>query len=98
MSLLSSKQRTPAQTVIQDVCRIKKGETVLIVANPETNLIAQDLYLASQEVEAKPTLMFQPKKTIMDMAEKAVIGAIKTEPDVIFSISALTPGFPRPLP
>ena len=88
MSLLSSKQRTPAQTVIQDVCRIKKGETVLIVANPETNLIAQDLYLASQEVEAKPTLMFQPKKTIMDMAEKAVIGAIKTEPDVIFSISA----------
>ncbi|MBO4319087.1 MAG: peptidase M17 [Treponema sp.] len=83
-----SKTKTPAQTVIQEVCKIKKGETVLIIANPETNLIAQDLYLASQEVEAKPTLIFQPKKTIMDMAEKAVIGAIKTEPDVIFSISA----------
>ena len=88
MSLLSSKTKTPAQTVIQEVCRIKKGETVLIIANPETNLIAQDLYLAAQEVEAKPTLMFQPKKTILDMAEKAVVGAIKTEPDVIFSISA----------
>lgn len=88
MSLLSNKQKTPAQTVIHEVCRIKKGETVLIIANPETNLIAQDLYLATQEVEAKPTLMYQPKKTIMDMAEKAVIGAIKTEPDVIFSISA----------
>ena len=88
MSLLSSKPKTPAQTVIQDVCRIKKGETVLIIANPETNLISQDLYLAAKEVEANPTLMFQPKKTIMDMAEKAVIGAIKSEPDVIFSISA----------
>lgn len=86
--MLSNKQKTPAQTVINEVCKIKKGETVLIIANPETNLIAQDLYLAAQEVEAKPTLMYQPKKTIMDMAEKAVIGAIKTEPDVIFSISA----------
>ena len=88
MSLLSNKQKTPAQTVIHEVCRIKKGETVLIIANPETNIIAQDLYLAAQEAEAKPTLMYQPKKSIMDMAEKTVIGAIKTEPDVIFSISA----------
>ncbi|MBP5452436.1 MAG: peptidase M17 [Treponema sp.] len=83
-----SKIKTPAQTVVQEVCRIKKGERVLIIANPETNMIAQDLYLAAVEAEAKPTLMFQPKKTIMDMAEKAVVGAIKTEPDVIFSISA----------
>ncbi|MBO7639490.1 MAG: peptidase M17 [Treponema sp.] len=88
MSLLSSKPKTPAQTVIQEVCKIKKDETVLIIANPETNLIAQDLYLAAVEADAKPTLMFQPKKTIMDMAEKAVVGAIKSEPDVIFSISA----------
>ena len=29
-----NKNRTPAQVVVQDVVKIKKGERVLIVANP----------------------------------------------------------------
>ena len=85
---ISGRDKTPAQTVVEDVCKIKKGETVLIVANPETNLISQQIYEASLKAGAKPVLMFQNKKSIMDHAEKAVVAAIKSAPDVIFSISA----------
>ena len=47
-----NKNRTPAQVVVQDVVKIKKGERVLIVANPATSEIAQDLYSASSEAGA----------------------------------------------
>ena len=88
MNLFSKKEKPPAKTVVEDVCKVKKGEAVLIVANPETNTIAQDLYTAACDVEARPVLVFQNKKSTADFAEEAVIAAIKTEPDVIFSISA----------
>ena len=80
-------EKNSAETVIQDVCKIKKGEKVLIIANPETNLIAQQLYDESEKAGAKTTLIFQKTKTSLDLCEEAVIGAIKSEPDVIFSIS-----------
>jgi leucyl aminopeptidase (aminopeptidase T) len=83
---------TPAQTVVQEVCRIKKNETVLIVANPETSAIAQQLYSAAIEAGAKAVLMYQPKKPSMEAAEPSVIGALKSEPDVFFSISAIKLG------
>lgn len=83
---------TPAQTVVQEVCRIKKNETVLIVANPETSVIAQQLYSAAIEAGAKAVLMYQPKKPSMEAAEPSVIGALKSEPDVFFSISAIKLG------
>jgi len=86
------KDLSPAQTLIQDVCKIKKGETVLIVANPELNPIAQDVYQAALEVDAKVSLIFQQKKTIMDFADRTVVGAILSEPDVIFSLSAIKLG------
>ena len=64
MSLINkNKSRTPAQVVIQDVVKIKKGERVLIVANPATAEIAQDLYSASCDTGAQTTLMFQQDKT-----------------------------------
>ena len=44
MNLFGKKEKTPAQTVIEDVCKIKKGEKVLIIANPETSVIAQNLF------------------------------------------------------
>ncbi len=86
------KNRTPAQVVIQDVVKIKKGERVLIVANPATSEIAQDLYSASCEAGAQATLMFQPDKTSFDNANPEVIGAFKTRPDVYFSISNIKLG------
>ena len=86
------KDLTPAQTMIQNVCKIKKGESVLIIANPELNQIAQDVYQAALEIGAKVSLIFQQKKNIMDFADKTVIGAILSEPDVIFSLSAVKLG------
>ena len=78
---------SPAQTVIQSVCRVKKNERVLIISNPSLSEIAQNLYLAAKEAGANVVLMFQSVRTIMDSAAPEVIAAIKTEPDVILSIS-----------
>ena len=92
MGIFDKKDKTPSQTVVEDVCKIKKGEKVLIIANPETSYISQELYKAASNVGAKPTLMFQPEKTSGDFCEETVVGAIKSEPDVIFSISEIKLG------
>jgi len=86
------KERSPAQVVVQDVLAVKKGERVLIIANPQTNEIAQDLFMASSEVGAVPTLIFQSDKTSFDNANPEVLAAIATEPDVCFSISNIKLG------
>ena len=87
-----SKNRTPSQVVVQDVVKIKKGERVLIIANPATSEIAQDLYSASCESGALTTLMYQPDKTSFDNANAEVLAAIASEPDVCFSISNIKLG------
>ena len=92
MSIFEKKEKTPSQTVVDDVCKIKKGEKVLIIANPETSYISQELYKAALEAGAKPVLAYQPKKTSGDFCEESVVGAIKSEPDVIFSISEIKLG------
>ena len=86
------KNRTPAQVVVQDVVKVKKGERVLIIANPATAEIAQDLYSASCETGAAATLIYQPDKTSFDNANPEVLAAIATEPEVCFSISNIKLG------
>lgn len=92
MNIFEKKEKTPSQTVVEDVCKIKKNEKVLIIANPETNYISQEIYKAVIDVGAKPVLAFQQKKTSNDYCEDSVINAIKSEPDVIFSISEIKLG------
>lgn len=82
----------PAENIVENVCKIKKDERVLIIANPDTNDIAQDLYVACNKVKAKTVLIFQNAKTSFDNAEIEVIEAIKTNPDVCFSISSVKLG------
>ena len=89
---ISAKDRTPAQVVVQDVVAVKKGERVLIIANPQTSEIAQDLFTASSEAGALPTLIFQPDKTSFDNANPEVLAAIATESEVCFSISNIKLG------
>ena len=81
------KENTCAETIVKQVCKIKKNEKVLIVANPETSEIAEEIYQAVNGTGAKPSLIYQNVKTSFDAAEDAVLGAIKSEPDVMFSIS-----------
>lgn len=86
------KKILPAFTVINSVCKLKNSEKIIIVANPETADIAQDLYSESLACGASPTLIFQPAKIAMDAAEPAVIAALKSEPDVVLSISHMKLG------
>lgn len=80
-------ERTSAQVVIQDVLKVKKGERVLIIANPATNPVAQEFYVAANEIGALPTLIFQNDKTSFDNANPEVLAAIASEPQVCLSIS-----------
>lgn len=86
------KDESPSKTIVKDVLKIKKGERVLIISNPSMNLIAQDLYEASQEAGAKTVLMYQSAKTSFDNAEEEVIAAIASNPDVCISVSAIKLG------
>lgn len=88
----NKKEKNPSQVVIKDVLNVKKGERVLIIANPATNQIAQDLYTASCEEGAETALIFQPDRTSFDNALPEVIAAIKTNPDVCLSISNIKLG------
>jgi len=79
-----------AEVAVKEVLAVKKDEHVLIITNPEKDVyeIAQAMYVASLNANASPVLVLQPKKTSFDYAEPAVINAIRTEPEVIISISA----------
>lgn len=90
--LTSGENKKPADVVVQEVVAVKKGERVLIIANPETSEIAQDLFEASLNAGALPTLMFQPDKTSFDNANPEVLAAIASEPEVCFSISNIKLG------
>ena len=81
------KEITPAENIINNVCKIKKNESVLIITNPATDFIAQELYTAANQAGAKTSLIYQNSKTSFDNAEKTVLAAIGTNPDVCFSIS-----------
>lgn len=90
--IINKKERTPAEVVVQDVVKVKKGERVLIIANPATSEIAQDFYKASCNENAITTLIFQPDRTSFDNATPEVLAAIGANPDVCFSISNIKLG------
>jgi leucyl aminopeptidase (aminopeptidase T) len=79
-----------AEVAINEALAVKNGEHVLIITNPLKDVykVSQALYVASAKAGASPVLMTQPKKLSFDYAEPAVINAIKTEPEVVISISA----------
>jgi len=79
---------------VAEVLALKSGETVLIITNPEKDvqLISKALYDAALEAGGKPTLVFQPAKSQLDFTEDAVISALRSEPDVVLSVSHLQLG------
>lgn len=83
-----------AKKIVQDVCKIKAGERVLIVTNrvfkdsvADTDEISKALHKECENIGAKVVTIVQPVKASLDNAEPEVIAALKTEPDVFFSIS-----------
>lgn len=79
-----------AEVAVKEVLAVKKGEHVLIITNPERDVyrIAEALYVANVKAGALAAMVVQQRKTSFDNAEPAVINAIRTEPQVIISISA----------
>jgi leucyl aminopeptidase (aminopeptidase T) len=74
--------------------RVRKGEQVLIIANPlpDSMTISAALYDAAAEAGGRPTLLVQPVKQQIDFAEKAVIAAFEARPEVVISISSVKLG------
>jgi aminopeptidase len=79
-----------AKVAAESVLAAKKGERALIITNPEPDVLSISLamYDALLELEARPVVMIQPYKTQLDFAEKEVIEAIKSNPDICISLSA----------
>ena len=78
-----------AQVTAREVLKIKQGEKILIITNPdeESFTVSSALYEAVMEYGGIPCLVIQQRKDQLDFADDAVIGAIKSSPDVIISIS-----------
>ena len=79
-----------AEVAVREVLVVKRDEHVLVITNPEREVhsIAQAMYVASVNSGASTTLIVQQRKTSFDFAEPAVINALRTEPEVVISISA----------
>jgi leucyl aminopeptidase (aminopeptidase T) len=79
-----------AEVALRGALRVQPGEKVLIITNPEREVleIAAALYDAAAGAEARPVLVVQPVKSQMDDAEEAVISAFESQPDVVLSISS----------
>jgi leucyl aminopeptidase (aminopeptidase T) len=79
-----------ARIAAADVLKVKGGEQVLIITNPncEAETIARALYNAVLDCGGAPVLLFQPVKTQFDFAEPAVIAAFHSRPQVVISVSA----------
>jgi leucyl aminopeptidase (aminopeptidase T) len=76
------------------VLRIREGERALIVTNPSRDVaaISMALYDAVQDRGGIPMLIYQPKKSLLDFADRSVISALASFPDVVVSISQLKMG------
>ena len=76
------KELSPSDTVIQNVCKVRKNERVLIIANPHTADIAQDLYTSASNAGARTTLIFQSEKTSFDFSTSTALKIPVMLPDV----------------
>ena len=78
-----------ARVAINDVLGVKKDETVLIVTNPQKDVldISMALYDASVMAKGSPSLIVQETKSQLDFAEPSVVNSLSSEPDCMISIS-----------
>lgn len=79
-----------ARVTVDQVLRIEPGERVLVVTNPEPDVwtISAALAAAAAARGASVSLLLQERRTSLQRAEDAVIHAMRSEPEVIVSVSA----------
>ncbi|UCE90924.1 MAG: peptidase M17 [Methanobacteriota archaeon] len=78
-----------ADAAVKDVLALKKGERILIIANPnqDTRDVAMSLFDAALRVGSSPVLAFQKEKGQFDFTEEEIIKALSAEPHAVLSIS-----------
>lgn len=86
-----------AAVAMGDVMRVRKGERVLIITNPESDVLYISAALSDAAIArgADAAVIVQPVRSSLDMASDAVIHALRSEPNVIVSISAAKLGKDR---
>lgn len=86
---IKKKLANASEVAVKDVLAVKENEKVLIITNPEEDVmqISMAIYDSCVSVKAKPVLIFQEVKTQMDFAEESIVRAIESNPDVVISIS-----------
>ena len=79
-----------AKASVKDVLGLKKGETLMILANPNRDVreISMAIFDAAQKAGASPVLAFQREKGQFDFTEESLVKAMSAEPDALLSISA----------
>jgi leucyl aminopeptidase (aminopeptidase T) len=89
LSPVPKKLMEAAKVAINDVLKVEEGEMVLIVTNPslDVSTISKALYDASLEAGGETSMVIQPTKSQLDFANEIVLGALRTDPDVLISIS-----------
>jgi leucyl aminopeptidase (aminopeptidase T) len=89
LSPIPGRLKEAAEVAVNEVLKVQEGETVLIVTNPtmDVSTISKAVYDASLEAGAETTMVVQPVKSQLDFANESVLGALRTDPDVIISIS-----------
>jgi hypothetical protein len=82
--------RKACDTAAGEVLGIKKSERVLIITNPSTDVLtlAHELYAAARDRGADTVLAMQEEKSLLDFADKAVLAAIESEPEVIILVNS----------
>jgi aminopeptidase len=82
-----SKLSRSAEIAMTEVLGLKKDEEVLIATNfgGDGFRIAKALYDQTKRLGGKPVLVVQEMKTTFDFAERAVLEAIKSEPDILIA-------------
>ena len=88
-AIISPRLRRAARVAMGEVLKAREDERVLIITNPnhDVQLVSMALYDAALARGARPALVFQPPKTQLDFAEDAVISALRSEPQIIVSVS-----------
>lgn len=78
-----------ASLAIRQSLRVCPGERVLLISNPDAEVlpIALALFRQVQLAGGRPNLVLQPAKTQLDDMDPAVLAALKTRPEVYISIS-----------
>ncbi|MBN1646738.1 MAG: aminopeptidase [Spirochaetales bacterium] len=86
---ISQDLNRAAAVAVNSCLKVKSGERILIITNPEADvqIISQALYDACIKAGASPVLAVQPAKTQFDCCEDTVIAAIKANPEIIVSLS-----------